>query len=89
MPYATETKESNGSLEYNLFLGKFENCKQCPVLPFGPKTDSELWGLSRLNSKCPSKKFVANSNFDNVLLSAVCMGDSIYYITPNNIKTYM
>ena len=92
--YATEIKESTEPLEYNLFAGKYVNCKQCPVgdfpnvLPFGPKTEveSELLGLTRLNSKCPEKKFVANSCFNNVPLSAARMCDSIYYITPNNLE---
>ena len=92
--YATNIKESTAPLEYNLFVNKYENCKTCPVgkynnvLPFGPKTEteSELWGLSRLNSKCPEKKFVANSNYDNVPLSAARMCESIYYITPNNLE---
>ena len=92
--YATEIKESTEPLEYNLFLGKFENCKQCPVgnfpnvLPFGPRaeTESELWGLPRHNSKCPEKKFVANSEYNNPPLSAARMCESIYYITPNNLE---
>ena len=93
--YATEIKESTEPLEYNLFLGKFENCKTCPVgdypnvLPFGPKTmvESELLGLTRENSKCPSKKYQANSGFkDCVPLSAARMCESIYYITPNNLE---
>lgn len=92
--YATEIKESTEPLEYNLFLGKFENCKQCPVgdyaniLPFGPRadTESELWGLPRLNSKCPEEKFVANSQYNNPPLSTAKMCESIYYITPNNLE---
>lgn len=93
--YATEIKESIDPLEYNLFLGKFENCKTCPVgdfpnvLPFGPKTmvESELLGLTRENSKCPGKKYQANSGFkDCVPLSAARMCESIYYITPNNLE---
>jgi hypothetical protein len=92
--YATEIKESTEPLEYNLFLGKFENCKTCAVgdhtnvLPFGPRadTESELWGLPRLNSKCPSEKYVANSQYDNPALSAAKMCESIYYITPNNLE---
>ena len=92
--YATEIKESTEPLEYNLFLGKFENCNQCPVgnhlnvLPFGPKadTESELWGINRLNTKCPDKKFQAESDYNNPPLSAARMCDSIYYITPNNLE---
>ena len=79
--YATEIKESTEPLEYNLFAGKYVNCKQCPVgdfpnvLPFGPRadTESELWGINRLNTKCPENKFVANSQYDNPPLSAAVM----------------
>ena len=92
--YATEIKESTEPLEYNLFVGKFENCKTCPVgkftnvLPFGAKTvtESELLGITRQASNCPEKKFQANSNFKNAPLSAARMCDSIYYITPNNLE---
>ena len=92
--YATEIKESTEPLEYNLFLGKFENCKQCPVgnypniLPFGPRTatESELWGIDRLATNCPDKKFQANSHYNNPPLSAAIMCESIYYITPNNLE---
>ena len=92
--YATEIKESTEPLEYNLFVGKFENCKNCPigkygnVLPFGPKTEteSELFGINRHNSNCPEKKYQAESHFKNAPLSAAKMCDSIYYITPNNLE---
>ena len=92
--YATEIKESTEPLEYNLFLGKYENCKQCPVgdhpnvLPFGPKAvvESELWGLTRPASDCPEKKFIANSDFKYKLpFSPPEMCQSIYGITPNNL----
>jgi hypothetical protein len=33
--YSTEIKESTSSLEYNLFVGKYENCKQYAVKPYG------------------------------------------------------
>ena len=92
--YASDIKESTEPLEYNLFVGKYENCKQCPVgdftnvLEFGPKvnTESELLGLSRPNTKCPGLKFKAFSEFDNAPLSAAKMCESIYYITPNNLE---
>ena len=91
--YAIEIKESTEPLEYNLFVNKFENCKKCPVgkftnvLPFGDKTDteSELRGINRHNSKCPEKKYIAESNFKNVPFSPARMCESIYYITPNNL----
>jgi hypothetical protein len=63
--YATEIKESTGPLEYNLFKGKYENCKQCEagqfanILEFGPRADveSELYGLNRPGTLCPQLKF--------------------------------
>jgi hypothetical protein len=92
--YATEIKESTEPLEYNLFLGKYENCKTCPVgnfpnvLPFGPRTnvESELWGITRPATDCPEKKFIANSDFKGKLpFSPPEMCQSIYGITPNNL----
>lgn len=91
--YASDIKESTEPLEYNLFVGKYENCKECPVgkygnvLPFGPKTDteSELLGLSRPTTNCPGLQFQKGDKFNNMPLSAARMCDSIYYITPNNL----
>ena len=91
--YVANMKESTEPLEYNLFVGKYENCEKCPIgkygniLPFGAKTntESELLGLTRPNSKCPEKKYQAESTFNNMPLSAAKMCDSIYYITPNNL----
>lgn len=92
--YATEMKESTGPLEYNLFMGKFENCKQCSVgdytnnLEFGVKTDveNELLGLSRHLTKCPELKFDPNSKFETPNFSAARLCQSIYQITPNNLE---
>lgn len=92
--YVANMKESTEPLEYNLFVGKYENCEKCPIgkygniLPFGAKTntESELLGLTRPNSKCPEKKYQAESTFKNMPLSAAKMCDSIYYITPNNLE---
>ena len=92
--YATTIKESTSSLEYNLFKGKFENCKQCPVgdytniLEFGPRTDaeSELYGLTRLNSKCPSLKFDPSKEYKNPKLSVARTCENLNYITPSNLE---
>ena len=91
--YATEIKESTSSLGYNLFQGKYESCKQCTVgnftnnLPFGPKTDteSELLGLTRPTTKCPSLKFDSTKKFDNPQFSPAIMCQSIYQLTPSNL----
>jgi len=87
--YVQDIKESVEPLQYNMFLGKYENCKSCPVgdygniLPFGPKTDleSELRGINQPATKCTN-----NKKPHNLPLSAARMCDSIYHITPNNIE---
>ena len=94
--YATTIKESTSSLEYNLFKGKFENCthNNCPVgdfsntLEFGPRTEteSELYGLTRPGSLCPSLKFDPTKKFVNPELSPARICESIHYITPNNLE---
>ena len=92
--YDTTIKESTGSLEYNLFRGKFENCKQCPtgkfsnILEFGSRadTESELYGINRLGSLCPSLKYDPTKKFNNPDLSPAKMCENIYYITPNNLE---
>jgi hypothetical protein len=92
--YATTVKESTSQLEYNLFKGKFENCVQCPtgnftnILDFNSRadTESELWGITRLGSKCPSLKYDPVKGYKNPKLSPAKMCESIYYITPNNLQ---
>ena len=92
--YATEIKESTGPLEYNLFKGKYENCKQCSVgqftniLEFGPRADveSELYGLNRLGTKCPQLKFDPSKEFKYPELSPAKMCENIHHITPNNLE---
>lgn len=91
--YATEIKESTGSLQYNLFRGKYENSKQCEVgnhtniLPFGSRADveSELYGLNRINTKCPSLKYDPKKQYNNPVFSPPRICESIYYITPSNL----
>jgi hypothetical protein len=92
--YATELKESVSPLEYNLFMGKYETCDQCPVgdypniLKFNERTlvENELYGLLRPNTKCPSNKYKANAKFDNPKLSVTRLCENIHYITPNNLE---
>jgi hypothetical protein len=87
--YIKDIKESTEPLQYNMFLGKYENCKSCPIgdygniLPFGAKTEveSELLGINQPATKCTE-----NKKPHNLPLSAARMCDSIYYITPNNIE---
>lgn len=92
--YATEMKESTGPLEYNLFKGKYENCKQCSVgqftniLDFGPRADveSELYGLNRPGTLCPQLKFDPKKGFKYPELSPARMCENIHHITPNNLE---
>lgn len=92
--YATEMKESTGPLEYNLFKGKYENSIECPVsdftniLGFGTRADveSELYGINRTSSLCPSLKYNPDNKFKTVNFSPARTCDSIHFITPNNIE---
>ena len=92
--YAKELQESTSPLEYNLFKGKFENCKQCPVgsytnnLEFGSKTsvESELYGLTRQQSRCPDKKYNPEKPGAKADFSPARMCQSIYHVTPTNMK---
>lgn len=92
--YASEIKESTSPLEYYLFKGKYESCKQCTVgnftnnLPFDLKTDteSELLGLTRPNTKCPSLKYDSTKGYNNPMFSPAIMCQSIYQLTPNNLE---
>ena len=92
--YATEIKESTGQLGYNLFKGKYENCKQCAAgdftnnLEFGNRADveNELMGLSRPNTKCPSLKYDPKAEFNTPAFTPPTLCQNIYYITPNNLE---
>jgi len=92
--YAATVKESTGPLEYNLFKGKYELCKKCDVgdftnsLEFGSRadTESELYGLNRPGTRCPSLKFDPTKEYKNPDFSPAKMCENIYYITPNNLE---
>jgi len=92
--YATEIKESTSPLEYNLFKGKYENCKQCPagdftnIVEFGSRADveNELHGLNRPGTLCPSLKFNPAKEFKTPDFSPAAMCENIHYITPNNLE---
>jgi hypothetical protein len=91
--YSTNLNSSKSQLEYNLLVDKFVLAKDCPVgdypniLKFDDRTDveNELYGLSRLNTKCPEYKYKAESEFNNPKLSVPRLCESIHYITPSNI----
>ena len=90
--YIAEIKESTGSLNYNLFKGKYEN-KICPIADYNhiiefidrATTENELYGLNRLNSLCPDKKFNPNDKYKHTNFSPTKICESIHYITPCNI----
>jgi len=90
--YAKTLQQSTDPLEYNLFMGKYESCKDCPIgnftnnLEFGVKTDleSDLKGQTRVGSKCPSKKFPKHSQ-NGIPYTTPLVCQNIYYITPNNL----
>ena len=92
--YAKTLQESTSSLEFNLYRGKFENKKQCPVgkftnnLEFGIRTDveSDLLGVIRQDSKCPEKKFDPSKPRTKADYTPPKVCDTIYYITPTNMK---
>jgi hypothetical protein len=92
--YSTTVKESVSSLDYNLFKGKYENCTQCKISDFNniialdtrAEVESELHGLPRPNSRCPTEKYDPNKKFNNPNHSPPTMCQSIYYITPNNLQ---
>ena len=88
--YAKTLQESTDPLEYNLFLAKYESCYNCSIgsftnnLEFGIKTDvdSDLKGVTRIGSKCPSYKYPANSQQGTSYTTPLtCQGP--YYLTPS------
>jgi hypothetical protein len=91
--YTAEIKESTGPLEYSLYKGKYENIKKCPnndynnIIQTDMRADveNELFGLKRINSKCPSLKYDPIIDYKNPDLSPNKLCESIYYITPNNL----
>jgi hypothetical protein len=92
--YAKVIQESTSSLEYNLLLDKYENSKNCVksdytnILPFTDRAEveSELYGLTRPGTLCPSLKYDPTKAFKNPYFSPPLMCSSIYYITPNNLE---
>lgn len=92
--YATDIKESTSPLDYNLFQGKYINQKNCPISDFTntvefidrATVESELYGLTRTNSQCPSLKYDPTKYFKPAEFSSPYTCDSIYHITPNNLE---
>ena len=91
--YATTIKESTSQLEYWLYRNKYETCNACTNgnftnnIEFSDRADveSELHGLNRPGSDCPSLKFDPTKPFNNPAFSPPIMCQSIYGITPSNL----
>lgn len=93
--FNTDVKESVSSLDYYLFLGKYENEKGCPngdhsnivELVERANVENELYGLNRQNTKCPEGKYNPNnSDFKSPDFSPNILCQSIYYLTPTNLE---
>ena len=91
--YATTIKESTEPLEYWLYKGKYETCTTCSNanftnnIEFSSRADveSELYGLTRPGTDCPSLKYDPTKSFNNPYLSPPIICQSIYGLTPSNL----
>lgn len=91
--YATSIKESTEPLEYYLYRGKYETCTACASndytnnLEFEVRADveSELHGLTRPGTDCPSLKFDPSRPYNNPMFSPPTMCQNIYGLTPSNL----
>jgi hypothetical protein len=89
--YSKTLQESTDPLEYNLFKGKFESCKNCPIgdftnnLEIGERSDleSDLKGQARMATKCPSEKYPSHS-IANIPYTPPIVCQGIYSLTPVN-----
>lgn len=90
--FSKRIQESTDPLNYNLYLGKYEACKQCTSgdftnnLEFATRADieSDLKGVTRIGSKCPSTRFPSGQVAAAPFTAAVaCQG--IFGITPTNL----
>ena len=87
--YAKEIQESTQPLEYYLYRGKYENKKYCGIsdhtniLNFTDRAtvESELYGLTRPGTLCPTLKYDPTKKFKNPNFSPPKMCENIYYIT--------
>ena len=91
--YATTIKESTEPLEYWLYKGKYQTCNTCVNgdytneidFPSRADVESELFGLTRPGTDCPSLKYDPTKKFNNPSFSPPTMCQSIYGITPSNL----
>lgn len=96
--YKVDLKQSVTPLDYQLYVGKFENTKPCPCnkentlekcnVKFGTRADveNELYNLNRPGTLCPNKKYnPKEKNFNHTYHPPrLCQG--IYHITPTGLK---
>jgi len=91
--YASIIKESTKPLEYWLYRGKYETSIPCSNgnftnnidFPSRADVESELYGLTRPSTDCPSLKYDPTKNFNYPNFSPPIMCQSIYGITPSNL----
>lgn len=85
---------NENQLDYNIFKPKYVVDKTCPLskLPIylSPEdrtnVESELYGLHRVASTCPSNKYnPATNTFSPILYSPARVCEGIYYMTPSGL----
>ena len=97
--YAVDLKQSVTPLDYQLYVGKFENQKPCPCNEKGNNlencnvkletradVENELYNLNRPGTLCPDKKYNPKdkNNFNNTYHPPrLCQGH--YHITPTGL----
>ena len=92
--YAKEIAESTSPLDYYLFKDKYEHKVNCnladfpTILPLDTRAtvENELYGLDRLNTLCPERKYNAHSAYKNPGFTPPRLCEKIYYLTPNNMS---
>lgn len=92
--YAKTLDESTSQIDYWIYLGKYENSKQCSSgdftnnLEFGAKVDveSELRNQTRLASKCPEEKYDPSQKPTIPEFTPARVCENIHGITPTNIE---
>ena len=97
--YATDLKQSVTPLDYQLYVGKYENQKPCAcnkdgnslekcnvALPTRAEVENELYNLNRPGTLCPDKKYspTDKNNFKNSYHPPrLCQGH--YHMTPTGL----
>ena len=96
--YDTRLKESTDPLSYQMARFKFENCSRCTYngkqyAPFDlVEEESELLGISRQATRCPSRLYHPNCKRSDICLSTYDKDVPIIYppnlcpVVCNNIK---